>query len=177
MKECLLAVAKFGPSSLPPKILAKFARLMLLKGFKFSDGVELYGKYVGNWGGEATRWRFDGIRDGRTVASCTRAPGKHLHIEARVSSTALTEWASYDMAAVRIRLLDEYGNTASYAQLPVELETGGVIGIAGPHTVTAEGGMCGTYVRSLGRAGSGTLTLRVQGLESVKIEFSVRTEG
>ncbi len=177
LHDCLVSAGKHGLANMPLGDKLKILRCMAMYKLTFADGVKLYGKYVGNWGGEATRWRFDGIRDGRTVASCTRAPGKHLHIEARVSSTALTERASYDMAAVRIRLLDEYGNTASYAQLPVELETGGVIGIAGPHTVTAEGGMCGTYVRSLGRAGSGTLTLRVQGLESVKIEFTVRTEG
>ena len=177
LHDCLVSAGKHGLANMPLGDKLKMLRCMAMYKLTFADGVKLYGKYVGNWGGEATRWRFDGIRDGRTVASCTRAPGKHLHIEARVSSTALTERASYDMAAVRIRLLDEYGNTAAYAQLPVELETGGVIGIAGPHTVTAEGGMCGTYVRSLGRAGSGTLTLRVQGLESVKIEFTVRTEG
>lgn len=177
LHDCLVSAGKHGLANMPLGDKLKMLRCMAMYKLTFADGVKLYGKYVGNWGGEATRWRFDGIRDGSTVASCTRAPGKHLHIEARVSSTALTERASYDMAAVRIRLLDEYGNTASYAQLPVELETGGVIGIAGPHTVTAEGGMCGTYVRSLGRAGSGTLTLRVQGLESVKIEFTVRTEG
>lgn len=177
LHDCLVSAGKHGLANMPLGDKLKMLRCMAMYKLTFADGVKLYGKYVGNWGGEATRWRFDGIRDGRTVASCTRAPGKHLHIEARVSSTALTERASYDMAAVRIRLLDEYGNTASYAQLPVELETGGVIEIAGPHTVTAEGGMCGTYVRSLGRAGSGTLTLRVQGLESVKIEFTVRTEG
>lgn len=177
LHDCLVSAGKHGLANMPLGDKLKMLRCMAMYKLTFADGVKLYGKYVGNWGGEATRWRFDGIRNGRTVASCTRAPGKHLHIEARVSSTALTERASYDMAAVRIRLLDEYGNTASYAQLPVELETGGVIGIAGPHTVTAEGGMCGTYVRSLGRAGSGTLTLRVQGLESVKIEFTVRTEG
>lgn len=177
LHDCLVSAGKHGLANMPLGDKLKMLRCMAMYKLTFADGVKLYGKYVGNWGGEATRWRFDGIRDGRSVASCTRAPGKHLHIEARVSSTALTERASYDMAAVRIRLLDEYGNTASYAQLPVELETGGVIGIAGPHTVTAEGGMCGTYVRSLGRAGSGTLTLRVQGLESVKIEFTVRTEG
>lgn len=177
LHDCLVSAGKHGLANMPLGDKLEMLRCMAMYKLTFADGVKLYGKYVGNWGGEATRWRFDGIRDGRTVASCTRAPGKHLHIEARVSSTALTERASYDMAAVRIRLLDEYGNTASYAQLPVELETGGVIGIAGPHTVTAEGGMCGTYVRSLGRAGSGTLTLRVQGLESVKIEFTVRTEG
>lgn len=177
LHDCLVSAGKHGLANMPLGDKLKMLRCMAMYKLTFADGVKLYGKYVGNWGGEATRWRFDGIRDGRTVASCTRAPGKHLHIEARVSSTALTERASYDMAAVRIRLLDEYGNTASYAQLPVELETDGVIGIAGPHTVTAEGGMCGTYVRSLGRAGSGTLTLRVQGLESVRIEFTVRTEG
>ena len=85
------------------------------------------------------------------MCSATRAPGRTLHLDVRVSRTELCERQSYDMAAVRVRILDEYGAVASYAQLPVELHAEGDIALAGTDTVTAEGGMCGTYVRSLGR--------------------------
>ena len=177
LRQCLMSAAKHGLAAMPPKDAAKMGWCMLRYGLSFADGVALYGKYVSNWGGEATRWRFDAKRGGRTVMSRTLCPGGALHIEAEVSSSVLTEGDTYDMAAVRIRIKEEYGGTAVYAQLPVKLELSGDAELVGPDVVTAEGGMCGTYVRSLGRAGSGTLTLRVQGLESVKIEFTVRTEG
>ena len=78
------------------------------------------------------------------------------------------------MAAVRIRILDENNNPASYAQLPLRLEAKGDIELVGPALVTAEGGMCGTYVRTLGRAGKGTLTVSGAQVETVEIEFEVR---
>lgn len=168
VKECLLAVAKFGPSSLPPKILAKFARLMLLKGFKFSDGVELYGKYIGNWGGEATKWRFDAVKGGRIVCSVTRCPGQRVHLEVSTSKTRLCEGDTYDAAAVRIRAVDEYGNLAPYWQEPVILKCSGPIVLIGPEIISLKGGSGGCYVKTCGSSGSAELCVN-----DIKIKFEI----
>ena len=168
VKECLLAVAKSGPSSLPPKILAKFARLMLLKGFKFSDGVELYGKYVGNWGGEATKWRFDAVKGGKTVCSVTRSPGQKAHLEVSVSKTRLLEGDTYDAAAVRIRAVDEYGSLAPYWQEPVILKCSGPIELIGPEIISLKGGSGGCYVKTCGKGGRAKLSVN-----GVEVEFEI----
>lgn len=175
LRECLISAGKHGLANMPAKDKAKMLYCMLRYKLKFDDGVKLYGKYVGNWGGEATRWRFDGKIGGEVVVSQTRCPGRLLHLEARQSAVVLTEGASYDMAAVRIRILDEYNNTASYAQLPVKFTVSGDIELVGPDTVTAEGGMCGTYVRTLGRAGRGTLTVETAQTGKITLEFEVKT--
>ena len=137
------------------------------------DCVDLYGKYVSNWGGEATRWRFSAKKQGVTVAERTCCPGNTLRLEVKVSQTALSEGDRYDMAAVRIRLLDEYDNPAVYAQLPVHLRAEGQIALVGPDTVTAEGGMCGCYVKTTGLTGRGSLLIRTAQTEDVEIEFSI----
>lgn len=168
VKECLLAVAKFGPSSLPPKILAKFARLMLLKGFKFSDGVELYGKYIGNWGGEATKWRFDAVKGGKLICSVTRSPGQRVHLEVSTSKTKLCEGDTYDAAAVRIRAVDEYGNLAPYWQEPVILKCSGPIMLIGPEIISLKGGSGGCYVKTCGSSGSAELCVN-----DIKIKFEI----
>lgn len=168
MKECLLAVAKFGPSSLPPKILAKFARLMLLKGFKFSDGVELYGKYIGNWGGEATKWRFDAVKGGKLICSVTRSPGQRVHLEVSTSKTKLCECDTYDAAAVRIRAVDEHGNLAPYWQEPVILKCSGPIMLIGPEIISLKGGSGGCYVKTCGSSGSAELCVN-----DIKIKFEI----
>ncbi len=85
---------------------------MLRYKMSFADGVALYGKYVGNWGGEATRWRFDAVQDGNVVRSVTLCPSAKLHLEVKVSRTTLREQDTYDMAAVRVRILDENGTPA-----------------------------------------------------------------
>ena len=168
VKDCLLAVAKFGPSSLPPKILAKFARLMLLKGFKFSDGVELYGKYVGNWGDEATKWRFDAVKNGKTVSTVTRSPGQRVHLEVSASKTQLCEGDTYDAAAVRIRAVDEYGNLAPYWQEPVVLKCSGPIELIGPEIISLKGGSGGCYVKTCSSTGAAKLSIN-----DVEIEFEI----
>lgn len=174
LRRCLLSAAKHGFASMPPMDVLRMGWCMLRYGLSFSDGVALYGKYVGNWGGKATRWRFDARRGGKTVMSRTLCPGSLLHLEAEAGSTVLCEGDSYDMTQVRIRIKDEYGNDAVYAQLPVRLELSGCAELVGPDTVTAEGGMCGTYIRTLGRPGSAQLRISTAQTEPVTLEFEIR---
>ncbi len=174
LRRCLVSAGKHGLANMPAGDKARMLWCMLRYHMSMQEGVELYGKYVGNWGGEATRWRFDAVKDGQVVASQTRAPGRRLRIEARASHTSLTEGASYDMAAVRIRLLDEWGNVASYAQLPLHFSLSGPIALAGPDRAAAEGGMGGCYIKTTGESGVGTLVISAPGLDSMKIEFEVK---
>ena len=65
------------------------------------------------------------------------------------------------------RILDENGNLAPYAQLPVHFRLEGDAQLVGPETVTAEGGMTGTYIRTLGTPGEAKLIITAEGLEPV----------
>jgi beta-galactosidase len=76
------------------------------------------------------------------------------------------------MAAVRIRVLDQYGNPAPYAQLPVKLQLEGEAQLVGPDTVTAEGGMTGTYIMTTGKPGKALLTVSTGQTDPVQIEFN-----
>ena len=169
LKDCLGAVAKYGTSALPPKYLLKFGRLMLLKRLKFSDGVELYGKYVSNWGGEATEWRYDAVKNGEVVKSVIKKPGQKAHLEVEVSSAELSEGNTYDVAAVRIYARDEFGNPAVYYQEPVCLSCTDGLEIIGPHIISLKGGCGGTYVKTNGRTGQAGLRIN-----DIKIDFLVK---
>jgi beta-galactosidase len=173
LKECLNAVSEYGIANLPLKYKLKMLLCMKKCRISFDRALELYSKYVGNWGDEAIVWRFDAKKKGKTVASCFRGPGKKLHVEAIPSQTMLCEGNAYDMAAVRIRILDEHNNLASYAQLPVQLSLEGAAELVGPSVVTAEGGMCGTYLRTIGKPGRATLCISTGQTDSVSIEFEV----
>ncbi len=169
----LNAIGKYGLADLPKTELAKMGYAMAKYGLKYADAVELYGKYVANWGGESTVWRLDGKKNGEVVASVTCCPSAKLHLEVKASHTGLREEATYDMAAVRIRILDEFGNPAPYAQLPVQFKLEGAAELVGPEVVTAEGGMCGTYVRTTGKTGEAKLTVSAYGLDSVEVAFAI----
>ena len=173
IKKALLSAAKYGLGALPKADMARMAYAMVRYKMTIKDGMALYGKYVGNWGGESTVWRFDAIKDGEVVASVTCCPSAKLHLEAVPSHTALREGATYDMAAVRIRILDENDTVATYAQLPVRLKIAGEAELVGPDAVTAEGGMCGTYIRTTGKPGTAALTVMADGLDPVTVEFEI----
>ena len=173
IRTCLLAARKHGLNHLPPADLARMGVAMAKYGLTFADAQALYGKYVANWGGEATVWRLEGWKNGKMVSSATCCPGTKLHLEVTPSHTELTEGDSYDMAAVRVRILDEYDNPAPYAQLPVTFRLEGEAALVGPETVTAEGGMTGTYVRTTGKTGSAKLTITTSQTEPVSIFFTV----
>ena len=173
MKRLLLNLGKHGPSNLNAEDKAIGMVLMTRYGMKMKDVSDLYGKYVGNWGGEATVWRFDGKKDGKVIASATRCPGQDLHLEVKVSSLCLREGDRYDMAAVRIRVLDEHDCLAPYAQLALSLQTEGAVEIAGPKLVCAEGGSTGCYVKTTGKTGEGILHICCGQCEPVTLRFTV----
>ena len=60
-----------------------------------------------------------------------------------------------------------------YAQLPVRFTLEGPARLVGPEVVTAEGGMTGTYVKTVGRAGEARLTIHTDQTEDVTLIFKV----
>ena len=174
LKKALNSAARYGMNGMPKADMARMAYAMVRYKMSYKDGVALYGKYVGNWGGASTVWRFDAIKNGEVVKSVTCCPSAKLHLEATASQTALCEGDTYDMAAVRIRVLDEFGNIAPYAQIPVRLKLEGNAKLVGPDVAVAEGGMCGTYIRTTGIPGSAKLTISADGLSPITVEFVVQ---
>ena len=174
VRECLLAAGKYGMANLPLRYKAKLAYCMARYKMTLEQGTALYGKYVGNWGGEATRWRFDAKKNGKVVLSQLYCPGRTLHLEAVASQHELREGDTYDMAAVRIRVLDENGHAAPYAQLPVTLRVEGALDLVGAPVVTAEGGMTGCYLRTKGETGEAALHIDAGQAGSVTLRFTVK---
>ncbi len=176
VRRVLLSAGKYGFEHMPEADRQALSRCMSDFDMSFEEIYGLYGKYVGNWGDTAPVWRFDAVKDGKVAASVTRGPSASLHLEVTACTDTLSEGGVWDAAAVRIRVLDSNGNVASYAQLPVHLELTGDAELIGPGDIAAEGGACGTYVRTVGRAGSAVLTVSTPQTESVTIRFTVQEE-
>ncbi len=171
--DCLQLLRKYGLEKIPALYKLRAGRLMKQYDISRELLTELYGKYVGNWGGEATVWRFDAIKDGQVVKTKKLSPNHDLHLEVKCSSCALKEGDTYDMAAIRIRILDGNDNITPYAQLPISYRVEGDIELVGPPISVAEGGMTGTYVKTIGRTGKGKLYVHTDGLEDVVIDFVI----
>ena len=65
---------------------------------------------------------------------------------------------------------------APYAQLPVHFTLEGDAQLAGPAVATAEGGMTGTYLKTIGKTGEARLTITTAQTDPVTILFKVTAE-
>ena len=173
--DAMNLVARGSLNHIPKRLYLTALKLLLIYHIDFAEVTRLYTKYIGDWGGTATIYRFDAIKDGKVVKSVTKEPVREIRLEAEADHTILTEQHSYDVALVRIRAVDDHGNVLPFYQEPVRLITEGDISIIGPDTIALQGGMGGTYVKSTGRSGRGALLLQSRTAGEVRIPFQIKT--
>ncbi len=176
VKEILNYSARYGFSRLPPQIMAKAGVLMARYGMRFEDAYALYGKYVSNWGDAATSFRFEAVKDGKTVKVASKTPMTLLKLQALPSATVLRPGATYDAALVRLRMVDQNGNVAPFWQGDVTLAVQGPIGILGPKRATLRGGLGGVLLRTAGETGEAVLRLETEQTEPVELRFTIEKE-
>lgn len=163
-----------GYTTITPTLAKMALKCMVVYRMSINQIVDLYTKYVGDWGGQSTVYRFDAIRNGRLVKSVTKTPMTKMHLEIAVSSSTLTENNSYDMAVIRIRALDENGNLLPYSNEAIKISVEGALGIIGPDMITLRGGMTGFYVKTVGEKGMAKVKISCPRLEDQYIEFEIR---
>ena len=139
----------------------------------------LFDKYGSLWGASAVTWTFEAMAEGETAKDlfgqpliCVKKPARQVHLSITADTTVLAEGDSYDAATVHIEAVDENGNHLSYYQEPLRFEASGAIELIGPELVSMQGGWSGTYVKTKGEAGQGSLVI-TGGSGSSEILFEV----
>ncbi len=173
LKGLLNEVAKVGLYGMSKRMMAKAGYVSVKYRMSMTEAVALYNKYVGDWGGKSTVYRFEAIKDGSIVKEVTLAPMTRHSLYTKVDHTDLVEGDTYDVASVRITDKDENGNIMFFANDPVSLSTIGPIDIIGPSIISLQGGMGGTYVRTTGKKGDAKLVITPQHGNSTTINFNV----
>lgn len=173
IKKILIAANKYGMNNLPLNIKMKALKCILFRGMKMNDAVRLYNKYIGNWGGSYTTYKFEAIKDGKVVKTVIRTAVKSVKLDINVSHNILTEDTTYDVAVIKIKAVDEYGSVLPYYQEPVKIKTEGPIEVIGPKNVVLRGGMAGTYIKTTGKAGKAKVYISCNGIEEI-IDFEIR---
>ena len=109
------------------------------------------------------------------VASVTKEPVRSVHLEATSSSTELLEDVTYDAALIRISMRDQNGNVLPFCQEAIKLMAEGPIRIIGPEITALRGGMGGTLIRTTGAEGKASLTITAEGVEPLRLTFTIRS--
>ena len=173
LKELLNEVAKVGLYGMSKKMMAKAGYISVKYRMSMNEAVDLFNKYVGDWGTEATVYKFEAIKDGEVVKTVTIAPMTRHELYVEADHKVLKENHTYDVAAIRITDRDEHGNKLPYSSEPISFSTIGPIEIIGPSIVSLQGGMGGTYVKTTGKAGEAKLIITPSDGPSKTIEFKV----
>ncbi|MDO5293198.1 MAG: glycoside hydrolase family 2 TIM barrel-domain containing protein [bacterium] len=173
VKKLLMQVAKTGQSGLPLKTMLTAVKLMTVYGMKMQDAVDLYGKYIGNWGSTVTTYRFEAIKNGKVVKVVEKQPMTKAHLHVTVDHTDLVEESTYDVASIRIEVRDEHENLLPYFQEPVSFQVEGELELIGPNVISLKGGMGGAYVKTKKTNGLGFLTIKTANLDEVRVPFTI----
>ena len=176
VKSIINAVGRYGQDNLPFKYYLSAYKLIALRVVTKAQLIQLGGKYIGNWGGTVITYRFEACREGKIVKTVTKTCARQLAVLATASTDQLVETNSYDVVAVRLEAVDEHDNVQHFYQEAVKLSVDGVIGLIGPDVVTLKGGMAGTYVKSLGVPGKGTLRVTDVSGNECEIVFTVKIQ-
>ena len=160
----------------PPRIVAIAVECMLVYHMKPIEAVQLYNRYIGDWGGETKGYRFEAIRKGKVVKTIVKQPMKTKHLSCRITKDVLTEGRTYDVTELRLQMLDENDNLLYFDQEPLRIKTEGPIECIGPELVGLEGGMTGLYIKSTGEAGEARVTVSAEGCESITIPIHVKVD-
>ena len=176
VKYILNAAARYGLSDLPKGVYLAALKLILMYHMKPTDAVALYNRYIGDWGGTSTSYRFEAVKNGKVVKVVRKEPVTSMHLSAEPDHQNLTERHTYEAAEIRIRALDQNDNIVSFYQEPVVLSTEGPIAIIGPEIISLQGGMGGTYVRTTGEEGVGILKIKAAQMEEQRILFEVKND-
>lgn len=162
-----------GYQTFPPHIIWTMLKAVAVYKMSIDDMVNLYTKYIGNWGETATSYRFDAIKNGEVVKSIVKEPMRNPALETKISHTKLREGNTYDVAEIRIRAVDENGNLLPFYQEPIQVEIEGPLTVIGNNVLSLKGGMGGLYVKTMGEKGTAKVRLINPQLETIEIDFVI----
>ena len=174
--DTLNYIALHGYTRFTPKLIWLAFRCMVLHYMRMDEIVSLYTKYIGDWGGSSTEYRFEAIKDGKVVKTVAKTPMKNAKLKAQASSTTLIERNSYDVALVRIQAVDEFDNILYFCGEPLEIIVEGPIEVIGPNIISLKGGQAGVYVKSTGESGTALLKIYNPQLGEKEIRFEAQVE-
>ena len=171
-----------GYDHLSARAKAAAAKCMTIYHIDMTNPYALFRKYIGEWGGASTVYRFEAIKNGQVVKKIVKSPADGFHLNVlpdgshrrdRDGNIILCEDKSYDVASVRITACDMNGNLLPFCNDPLSLSAEGAIKIIGPSIISLQGGMGGTYIRTTGRKGTAKLIIKSSYGAAATVDFHI----
>lgn len=172
LKAFLLAIKAYG--TIPAILRMPFTVLGLMIRYRLSieEITSLFGTYVTNWGAKAVSYKFEGIKDGKTVTVEKASVTKPM-LSAEADSDTLIEGDTYDVTRIKIRALSDSGNVLPYSNDTIRIITNGVVDVIGDTSLALIGGQRGVWVKTTGKSGKAVVEIQST-LGNACIELDVK---
>jgi beta-galactosidase len=172
IKKALLSYNKYG-FQMPLLDKLRFLNLILIHNFTMEDAMDIYGKYLGNWGSTSSSYRFDGYIQDQLVISKSRGQSHKFTLVAEIDSQELQHDFTYDVTRIVVKLVDEYENVYPYGDETLQISTSDNLDIIGPKSTSLIGGSVGIYVKSKA-LGRGFVQIDSNFYPSIKLKVEVK---
>lgn len=137
------------------------------------DMIELFIRYIGNWGEETATYRVEGFQGENRVITQSFGKSRVCSLQLQSDQTTLYHADTYDVTRVVVRVVDEDHRVKNYASNPIQITTSESLQVLGPETVSLNAGRVAFWVRTLGKRGKGTVTVSTPQFESKTITLDL----
>ena len=100
-------------------------------------------------------------------------PSVSFDLETTTSKDVLVNEDTYDTARIRVRHIDNHGNTMDYSNRILEISTKGPIELVGPNHQALLGGQLTLFIKSVGQKGKGHVSIKMDDIVKT-IDFEIK---
>lgn len=172
LKKLIRSYEKHG-MDLPLWDKLRVLRLMVFHHVGISEIMDLYGRFIGDWGNETGEYKFVGFKNGRPVKTSVKGPSKSGRLKIDADDLTLTDGMTYDATRIVVRLVDQNDNVIRFVHHPIRLNTTKQLEVMGPDVQSLNDGSVGFFVKTTGVTGHAIVTAVCEGYDDVVTEIEV----
>jgi len=176
IKELLFAVVKYGDKELPLRYKLRMAMAMLRTKISYKQAVELYTKYIANWGCKALEYEFVGYKNDKPVKSVIKGPSFSKDLLVVPDKLVLVEEDTYDVCRIVLKHLDQHDNILDFSNEVLNVKIEGPGEIIGPENIALISGSVAFWIKTTGGVGDIKITITSARFETKVINLKVENK-
>lgn len=171
--ELLLSFSRYG-MKIPFKDKLKYLALMHKKVVDFPRLMSLYEKYLAHQLETPAVFTFEGFINDECVITKKRGQSTKALLNLSVSHHELMHKDTYDVARVVVTLEDEFGNTLTYSNDTIVVETDKNLTLIGPKHLSLTGGSVAFYLKTNGSFGKSVVNIHSERFQTKDLTFTIK---
>ncbi len=173
IKKVLVTVATKGLHKVAPWNMVRVQLILRKYGLSNKDAEDIYTKYIGGWGSEATAFKFEAYIDNKIVLTKYVGQSHENDLHVKIDDSVLSETNTYQTTRVIVECLDALDNPLVYSFEPIQVKVSGPVELIGPSNLSLIGGSVGFWVKTVGKTGDAVIKVSSNNYKTKKVKVHV----